>query len=69
MTLIIETEVPDWVEWVVQDKDGKWEGHKYKPEPDNEYGDWNSWGQYITIGQGDPNPNWRESLYKIEVKE
>jgi hypothetical protein len=72
MTLIIETEVPDWVRWVAQDEDGDWWAYEDEPKiPGRGSRRWlnNLNGRCIPIGSGDgSNPNWRETLHEVVVK-
>ena len=53
---------PDWVEWVAQDANGAWWG--YSVEPLEAHAHWyeNEVGRYVSLGQGEPNPRWRETL-------
>jgi hypothetical protein len=69
MTLIIETEVPDWVRWVAQDEDGEWYAHQNEPELFDKWRHWSSDGRITKIGCSDrKNPRWRETLHEVVVK-
>ena len=67
-TINLEIQVPDWVCWIAQDKDGAWFGYEVEPEkggyifPD----EWVARGHnYIELSQAEPNPNWKQSLRKV----
>ncbi|NNG14296.1 MAG: hypothetical protein HKM22_03980 [Gammaproteobacteria bacterium] len=59
---MFEVEIPEWVAWLAQDKDGCWWG--YSVEPHQHSTGWyeNEVGDYIRLGLGDPNPGWQNSL-------
>jgi len=59
-----EAEIPDWVYWKAQDRYGYWHGFELRPRAGNKY--WNTSGQRTFTGQGDPNPNWRDTLQEVE---
>ena len=62
--------LPDWVNWIAQDKDGKFWG--YEIHPIRISGTMPGW---ITLGwkakficQGPPNPNWQDTLEHVGDK-
>jgi hypothetical protein len=59
---MFDVEIPDWVAWLAQDKDGSWWG--YSVEPHQHSTGWyeNEVGEYIRLGGGEPNPDWQNSL-------
>lgn len=64
MTIELE-QLPTWVCWIAQDKNGAWWG--YQVEPLQNYQGWyeNEVGQIVDLGEGKPNPNWKDSLKKV----
>ena len=67
---LVETEVPDWAEWMAQNLDGVWFSYDRKPVayPNVDY-----WvvhdGVMVKCGaSGKPNPKWRTTLHKLEEK-
>lgn len=59
---MFEVEIPGWVVWLAQDKNGSWWG--YSVEPHQHTTGWyeNEVGEYIRLGLGEPNPGWQDSL-------
>ncbi len=57
--------LPEWVAWLAQDADGAWWG--YEVEPLQYHRGWyeNEIGRRVSLGQGVPDANWRESLRKM----
>ncbi len=55
-------EIPGWVAWLAQDKDGSWWG--YSVEPHQHSTGWyeNEVGDYIRLGPDEPNSDWQDSL-------
>jgi hypothetical protein len=60
----IEHEIPPWARWQAQDQDGAW--WCFEHEPNEGATSWyeNEVGRYRKLGDGEPNPAWRESLVK-----
>lgn len=58
--------VPDWVEWVAQDKSGVWWG--FEVEPNQGYDVWyeNEVGRYIRLDTSAPNPDWLGSMQRYK---
>lgn len=65
-TITIPVQVPDWVTCYAQGPDGDWWIYEHKPterevdwEPINK-------SRFYPLGiEGEPNPNWRETLRKV----
>ena len=58
--------LPEWVKWKAQDADGAWWGYSVEPL---EYSDgWyeNEVGSRIKLEQAPANPDWKNSLIKIQ---
>ena len=57
--------IPEWVNWVAQDKDGAWWG--YQVEPLQNHRGWyeNEVGRSIRLAEADANPEWQDSLHKV----
>ena len=65
MPLDDENDLPAWVNWLAQDADGAWWAYSVEPL---EYGKgWyeNEVGDRIKIKQAEPNPDWKNTLTKI----
>jgi len=58
--------IPDWVNWLAQDKDGAWWG--YSVEPLQYHKGWyeNEVGQHICLGKEQQNNNWRSTLHQYK---
>ena len=56
---------PDWVNWVAQDRDGAWWG--YSVEPLQHHQGWyeNEVGEIIKLADEQPNPDWQQSLHRV----
>lgn len=65
MTKQTTTQVPDEYKWKAQDDMGFWYAFTAKPTPVDSDQCWRVMGAFIELGQGDPNPNWRDSLEEI----
>jgi len=66
MTKQTTTEVPDWAKWKAQDANGLWHVFEDKPDFDIGYYEWYTFGSpMLRIGEGDPNPNWRDTLVEL----
>jgi hypothetical protein len=62
-----EGSIPDWVGWTAQDENGAWWG--YQVEPLQHDCGWyeNEVGRYTKLAEEDPNPEWRNTLRKIDA--
>ena len=58
-------EIPGWVNWLAQDEDGAWWG--YSVEPLQYTRGWyeNEVGDRIKLKQDAPNPQWRQTLTRV----
>jgi hypothetical protein len=63
--LKIDFEVPDKFKFIAQDSDGELVAYTEKPEIDNDNEYFFAKGEYLSLADGEPNPNWRESLREI----
>jgi len=54
--------IPDWVNWLAQDADGRWWG--YSVEPLQHHKGWyeNEVGQYQLLAESSANSDWRSTL-------
>ena len=61
---MFESEIPGWVNWLAQDKDGTWWG--YSVEPHQHSTGWyeNEVGDYVLLGSTHP-ADWPNSLQRI----
>ncbi|HEX8978686.1 MAG TPA: hypothetical protein VF811_03155 [Parasulfuritortus sp.] len=57
--------LPAWAAWLAQDADGAW--WCYEAEPNQHDTGWyeNEVGRIAKVGQGAPNPAWREALVRV----
>ena len=64
---MFEIEIPGWVAWLAQDRNGNWWG--YSDEPQQHATVWyeNEVGDYIRLGSDKPNPDWQNSLCRKPV--
>lgn len=61
----IEIEVPDSINWIACDEDGRWYGYKEKPYINSDYSDhWNSLGKEYLLASVGPTKNWKDELYE-----
>jgi len=65
----IKVQVPEWVNWIAQDKDGSWWAYAAKPSEVDAFNWWASPPEtrnrrmIIAIG---PTKDWRKSLKRIK---
>jgi len=62
---IKKSKLPDWVKWKAQDADGAWWGYSVEPLEFSEGWYENEVGQRIKIEHTSANPDWKNSLIKI----
>ena len=56
---------PNWVNWLAQDEDGAWWGYSVEPLEFSRGWYENEVGLRIKISQSSSNPDWKNSLMKI----
>jgi len=66
ITLTVNVPIPDWAEWLAQQKNGHWIIYEHKPQRNDVLGFWEADGRIDYIASDEPNPNWQDTLYKIE---
>ena len=61
------TAIPHWIKWVAQDLSGAIWG--FEAEPHQHDSGWyeNEVGRYCLLGQSDKNPDWQNTLTKINA--
>lgn len=61
-------EIPAWVCWIAQDRDGAWWG--YQAEPLQNHHGWyeNEVGRTIRLASGTPNEQWQDTLRKTPLQ-
>lgn len=61
----LKTRIPDWANWIAQNKDGWW--YAYEREPIiGQFGNaWRTGDRYRAICEGLPPNDFTEALYKI----
>ncbi len=67
MIMQFDLEIPDWANWLAQDKDGEWRVHSREPKPERDYF-WNSFtfnGMSKIICVGPIPADWTLELYEI----
>lgn len=57
--------LPDWVNWIAQDKNGAWWGYQVEPLQNHQGWYENEVGQFINLGSDQQNPEWQHSLTKV----
>lgn len=60
--MIDSADIPSWVKWIAQDRNGAWWGFEHEPNEGATSWYENEVGRYVRLGQGKPNPMWRETL-------
>lgn len=66
MTITTNKTFPAWARWIAQDADGAiW---VFEHEPNEGATSWyeNEVGRYLKVDHGEANPQWRDSLVKLE---
>lgn len=60
-----QSAIPEGIQWVAQDAAGTWWGFEDKPLASAR--GWQEQGltNFIKLGHGDPNPNWRRTLCRV----
>ena len=61
-TKLVATPVPVEFMWEAQDHDGQWFGYINEPTICGEEWVCSGDGSFISLGRGDPNPNWKDTL-------
>ena len=57
--------LPEWVHWVAQDASGTWWGFEAEPNKGHSFWYENEVGRYVRLGEGEINPDWKESLFRV----
>ena len=63
----MKTIIPEWVNWLAQDADGRWWGYSVEPHQHNHGWYENEVGDYIQLDAESPNPEWRHTLLRHET--
>ncbi|MEW6764388.1 MAG: hypothetical protein AB1344_01205 [Pseudomonadota bacterium] len=58
-------ELPAWARWMAVDADGALWVHAQEPLEHEHGGYENEVGRRLKIGQGEPDPRWRQSLERL----
>jgi len=56
------SQVPDWVNFIAQDKNGAWWGFEVEPLTASDFWYENEVGRYVSILRAAENAQWRETL-------
>ena len=59
------TKLPNWVKWKAQDADGAWWGYSVEPLEFSDGWYENEIGVRMKLKQSKANPDWKNSLIKI----
>jgi hypothetical protein len=62
---IMLDQIPSWVCWIAQDRDGTWWGYEHEPNMADTGWYENEVGALVKLMRGDPNPAWNCSLRKL----
>ena len=65
MPISNNTNLPQWVKWIAQDADGAWWGYSVEPLEFSDGWYENEVGQRVKIEHAKANPDWINSLTKI----
>ena len=65
MPISSNLKLPSWVKWIAQDADGAWWGYSVEPLEFSDGWYENEVGQRIKIENAKANPDWINSLTKI----
>lgn len=57
--------LPIWTRWIAQDANGAWWAFEHEPNEGETSWYENEVGRYQRLQDAPPNPDWRNSLYKI----
>jgi hypothetical protein len=60
-----DNQIPSWVRWVAQDRNGAWWGFEHEPNEADSFWYENEVGRYARLGHDAPNPAWRDSLRRL----
>ena len=58
-------QLPPWVRWIAQDRNGAWWGFEHEPNEGAVSWYENEVGRYLEIFREEPNPAWRDTLKKV----
>ena len=62
--MLIDHHLPEWVNWIAQDRDGVWWGYSVEPLRNDTGWYENEVGSYIRLGKDDAE-GWQASLRKV----
>lgn len=57
--------LPDWINWIAQDADGRWWGYSVEPHQHDRGWYENEVGHCRLLGSEEPNPLWRKTLQRV----
>jgi len=67
-----DIKIPEWINWITQDKDGEWWGWAQKPIIDSIFSQWSipniSYNNIYLICKTPPPTDYTQELYKITWK-
>lgn len=64
---MFRTEIPSWVVWLAQDKNGYWWGYSIEPQQHSTGWYENEVGDYIQLSSSKINLDWQNSLHKKPI--
>jgi len=59
-------EIPSWVRWLAQDKDGPWWGYQVEPNLSHQSWHENEVGRCVRLGKKAKNVNWLSTLKRLK---
>ena len=62
--MLSDVDIPGWVNWLAQDRDGTWWGYSVEPLLHDSGWYENEVGDYIRLGYTPASADWRNSLCK-----
>ena len=63
--LLSGSDLPEWIAWIAQDKNGVWWGFEQEPNEGHDFWYENEVGRYLKITTTEPNTDWRNTLLRI----
>lgn len=59
------SDLPAWVRWLAQDRNGAWWGFEHEPNEGDDGWYENEVGRAVRLAEGDANDRWRATLRKV----
>ena len=66
MKMKVELVVPEWANWMAQDRSGMWYFYQTKPKYVSLFGGWYHEGEFDFAYKSEPPKDWTQELYRLE---